>query len=111
LAALLKEIDDGDGEKKTDTKKNDDGASDDGDAKFAELTKAIDDLTKTVAKQDETIRQLREQPAGSNALPVDKSDGDGKAEDDTVWPLDMNTEGKISKAAAEKRGVSFYDSE
>lgn len=74
---------------------------------FASLQEQVTKLTKTVSDQADTIRQLEAQPAGSNALPVEGGDNSGG--DDVVWPLDMNAEAKIDKAAAEKRGVSFYD--
>lgn len=90
-----------------DTKKSDD--------RFAALQGEIDKLTQTVEKQGttiekqaDTIRQLEGQPARSNALPVEGGN-DSSGDDDVVWPLDMNAKNEVSKAAAEKRGTSFYD--
>lgn len=86
-----------------------DAKKSDEDDRFDALKAEIANLKQTVEKQSDTIRELESQPAGSNALPVENSDESNAADDDVVWPLDMNEEHKVDKAAAQKRGVSFYD--
>ncbi len=69
------------------------------------LTK-LEEIGETVTKQADEIRKLKDEPGEGNGI-VEKGNG-GTAADAEAWPLDMAGDDKISKASAEKRGVSFY---
>lgn len=106
LDAISKSIDSlRDSEPRSDTAKSD------GDARFAQVTKALEELTSvakqqkaTIEKQSALIDELRSAPGTSNSIPVDKNGN--RSSDDGAWPLDMNNE--ITREKAEKRGVSFF---
>ena len=108
LDAISKSIDSlRDSEPRSDTAKSD------GDARFAQVTQALEELTSvakqqkaTIEKQSALIDELRSAPGTSNSIPVDKN-GNRQFGDDGAWPLDMNNE--ITREKAEKRGVSFFD--
>lgn len=94
----------GDDEKGDKTKKSE---ADDG--RLAKLTEQIEKLTSMVAKQAKTIEALESAPVGSNALRVESTERGASDDADVAWPMDMNEEAKVDKAAAQRRGVSFYD--
>lgn len=76
------------------------------DPKVTALTQQVEKLTETVKKQAADLRGLRKAPQGSNAIPVEKSSGDGPREAEVSWPLDMNDE-KTTRTVA--KAVSFIE--
>lgn len=77
--------------------------------KEKELVGKVDQLSKTVAVQAALIRKMADAPGAGNGSDARDGGSGGSSEDDFAWPMDLAGADRLSKGAAEKRGVSFYD--